>query len=72
MAEGVSLKLIEVAVLLVAGVGFVWWQLRDIKRAQAQSALQRREREAKAEAEAATASQAADAALPAASKEGKP
>jgi uncharacterized ion transporter superfamily protein YfcC len=69
MPEAIPLKLIEVAVLLVAGVAFVWWQLRDVKRAQAQSALQRREREAKAEA----ARQAADSgSVSTAAEEGKP
>ncbi len=69
MVEAGALKLIEVALLLVAGVAFVWWQLRDVTRAQAQSALQRREREAQAEA----ARQAADTgAGPAAAQEGKP
>lgn len=28
------LKLVEVLVLVVAGVGFAWWQLRDVRQAQ--------------------------------------
>lgn len=29
-----AFKLLEVGVLLVAGVAFVWWQLRDVAKAQ--------------------------------------
>jgi uncharacterized protein HemX len=38
------LKLVEVLAVAVAGGGFVWWQLRDVKRAQEAS---RRAREAR-------------------------
>jgi hypothetical protein len=31
------LKMVEVGVLLVAVIAFAWWQLRDVKRAQARS-----------------------------------
>ena len=31
------LKLVEVLAVAVAGGGFVWWQLRDVKRAQDES-----------------------------------
>ena len=31
------LKMVEVGVLLVAVIAFAWWQLRDVKRAQAQN-----------------------------------
>ena len=41
MFESVSLKMIEVGGLLVAGVAFAWWQLADIKKAQAASAHER-------------------------------
>jgi predicted negative regulator of RcsB-dependent stress response len=34
MSEVGNLKWIEAGLLLAAGVGFGWWQLRDIKRAQ--------------------------------------
>ncbi len=36
VTETLPLKLIEVVLVLVAGVVFVWWQLRDVKRAQQQ------------------------------------
>ncbi len=45
MSEAGSYKWIEVVLLLAAGVGFAWWQLRDLKRAQEQTRRQR-EREA--------------------------
>ena len=44
MGEVPLLKLVEVLGVAVAGGLFVWWQLRDVKRAQEAS---RREREAR-------------------------
>ncbi len=44
MGELPLLKLVEVLAVAVAGGLFVWWQLRDVKRAQEAS---RREREAR-------------------------
>ncbi len=41
MTEVGWLKAIEVLVLLAAGAGFVWWQLRDVKRAQQRSRAER-------------------------------
>jgi hypothetical protein len=37
----VNLKFVEVAVLLVAGVLFVAWQFRDLRRAKEMTRLQR-------------------------------
>jgi predicted negative regulator of RcsB-dependent stress response len=54
--ESLSLKLVEVLLLLAAGVLFAWWQFRDIRRAQEQSA---RERAALAERENGAADPAA-------------
>lgn len=34
MFEGLSLKLIEAGLVLVAGALFGWWQLTDVKREQ--------------------------------------
>ena len=34
MSEVGDLKWIEAGLLLVAGVAFGWWQLRDVKRAR--------------------------------------
>ncbi|MCE2688486.1 MAG: hypothetical protein LW862_01345 [Rubrivivax sp.] len=41
------LKLVEVLAVAVAGGGFVWWQLRDVKRAQEASRRAREDREAR-------------------------
>lgn len=41
------LKAVEVLVLVLAGALFIWWQWRDVSRAQEQS---RREREAREQA----------------------
>ena len=41
------LKLMEVLAVAVAGGGFVWWQLRDVKRAQEASRRAREAREAR-------------------------
>lgn len=48
MSEVGDLKWIEAGLLLAAGVGFGWWQLRDIKRAQQASRAEREAAEAKA------------------------
>jgi predicted negative regulator of RcsB-dependent stress response len=48
MSEVGDLKWIEAGLLLVAGVGFGWWQLRDVKRAQQASRAEREAAEAKA------------------------
>jgi hypothetical protein len=45
MFESVSLKMIEAGALLVAGVAFAWWQLADIKKAQAASAKAKQQAE---------------------------
>jgi len=34
-------KLLEALVLLLAGVLFAWWQLRDVRKAQEESARRR-------------------------------
>lgn len=41
------LKAVEVLVVLGAGAAFVWWQWRDVTRAQAQSRREREAREAR-------------------------
>ena len=46
------LKLVEVVGVVAAGGVFVWWQLRDVKRAQEAS---RREREARERSQETTA-----------------
>ena len=46
------LKLVEVLAVVVAGGGFVWWQLRDVKRAQEASRRAREDREAREALEA--------------------
>lgn len=38
MFDGFPLKLLEGLAFLAAGGAFVWWQLRDVKRAQQRSA----------------------------------
>jgi predicted negative regulator of RcsB-dependent stress response len=48
MSEVGDLKWIEAGLLLAAGVGFGWWQLRDIKRAQQASRAEREATQAKA------------------------
>ncbi|MFM8769128.1 MAG: hypothetical protein ACKOD9_15665, partial [Rubrivivax sp.] len=50
MAELPLLKLVEVLGVVAAGGAFIWWQLRDVNRAQEAS---RREREARAARQAA-------------------
>lgn len=50
MTEVGSLKWIEVSVLVLAGGLFVWWQLRDVRQAQAQSRKKRLEEGADASA----------------------
>ena len=46
MSDVGALKAVEVLVLLAAGVGFVWWQLRDVSRARKQSRAEREQRQA--------------------------
>jgi len=58
MTEVGSLKWIEVSVLVLAGAVFVWWQLRDVRQAQAQSRKDR------------LAADAGDPAAPAATEKG--
>jgi hypothetical protein len=53
MSEVGDLKWIEAGLLLAAGIGFGWWQLRDVTRAQQ---ISRAEREA-AQAQAAQGTQ---------------
>jgi predicted negative regulator of RcsB-dependent stress response len=48
MSEVGDLKWIEAGLLLAAGVGFGWWQLRDITRSQQASRAEREAAEAKA------------------------
>jgi uncharacterized protein HemX len=53
----VSLKLVEVLILVCAGALFVWWQMRDLRIAREQTRMQRQaEQAAKAADEAQTAS----------------
>ncbi len=49
MSDTDTLKLVEVGGLLVGGGLVVWWQMRDLKKAQAKT---RAERSAQAEAQA--------------------
>ena len=49
------LKLVEVLAVAVAGGGFVWWQLRDVKRAQEASRRAREDRQAREAREGRTA-----------------
>ena len=46
MGEVGNLKWIEAGLLLAAGIGFAWWQLRDVSRAQAASRAKREAAEA--------------------------
>ena len=48
MSEVGELKWIEAGLLLAAGVGFGWWQLRDVKRAQQASRAERETEQAQA------------------------
>jgi hypothetical protein len=41
MTEVGSWKWVEVGLLLAAAIAFVWWQLRDVARAQQQSREER-------------------------------
>ena len=41
MFEGLSLKLIEAGLVLVAGALFGWWQLTDVKREQKKARARR-------------------------------
>jgi uncharacterized protein HemX len=49
----VSLKLVEVLVLVCAGALFVWWQMRDLRIAREQTRMQRQAEEAAKAAELA-------------------
>jgi uncharacterized protein HemX len=51
MSEVGALKAVEVLLLLAGGGLFVWWQLRDVKKAQEQTRAER-ERRSEDEAEA--------------------
>lgn len=57
MSESVPLlKLVEVLVVLAAGVGFAWWQFSDLARARRQTEREReREREQAAAGESTQA-----------------
>jgi uncharacterized protein HemX len=57
------LKLVEVLGVVAAGGLFVWWQLRDVHRAQEASRREREAREAR-EAEEARPSAAPDSSHP--------
>lgn len=41
MGDGLSLKLVEAGLVLVAGALFGWWQLGDVKREQKKTRAQR-------------------------------
>jgi predicted negative regulator of RcsB-dependent stress response len=51
-----DLKLLEAGALLAAGVAFGWWQLRDVKRAQAESQRRKALEQAQSSDSIATAS----------------
>jgi hypothetical protein len=51
------LKMVEVLGVAVAGGLFVWWQLRDVKRAQEASRREREAREARERSQAPAAQQ---------------
>ena len=53
------MKLVEALVLLVAGVLFVWWQLRDVRLAQ-EATKRQREQERKQATEAIVADSATE------------
>jgi hypothetical protein len=46
VSEANALKFVEAAVLLAALALFVWWQLRDLKKAAADTARKRAQDEA--------------------------
>ncbi len=48
MSDTNLFKAVEVLILLVAGVAFVWWQLRDVRIAQERTRREREAREAEA------------------------
>ena len=41
MGDGLSLKLVEAGLVLVAGALFGWWQLSDVKREQKKTRARR-------------------------------
>jgi hypothetical protein len=47
MSQGLSGKWVEVVLLVLAGVAFAVWQLRDVNRALERSRAERRAREAR-------------------------
>jgi uncharacterized protein HemX len=58
----VSLKLVEVLVLVCAGALFVWWQMRDLRIAREQTRQQRQaEQAAKAASDTSVSKQSASA-----------
>ena len=61
MSQGLSGKWLEVVPLVLAGVAFAVWQLRDVNREMERSRAERRAREAR-ESKEAGAADAADAA----------
>lgn len=46
MSDVGDLKWIEAGLLLAAGIGFGWWQLRDVRRAAEESRARREAAEA--------------------------
>lgn len=46
MSDYTPLILVELLLVFGGVLGFAWWQLRDVRRAQEQSAAERRAREA--------------------------
>lgn len=52
------MKLLEALILLVAGVLFVWWQLRDVRLAQEATKKQRERERAQAQEERTVAQDA--------------
>jgi len=69
----VSLKLVEVLVLVCAGALFVWWQMRDLRIAREQTRVQRQaEQAAKAAAQARGTSDASMTQESASAKDGAP
>jgi hypothetical protein len=54
MSESVPLlKLVEVLVVLAAGVGFAWWQFSDLARARRQTEREREQAAARERAQSA-------------------
>jgi len=69
----VSLKLVEVLVLVCAGALFVWWQMRDLRISREQTRQQRQaEQAAKAADEAQAESDASVSKQSASAQDGAP